>query len=239
MSTDVDGIFPQKKLKRGAIDRKAKKAIGNVMDNKFLRTIGRSANYFTNPVWIAIAICTILFSCNSPYAPRPRGYYAVDLPKHAYQSFNEAGYPYRFEYPTYARVLKDSTFFENEPENPWWINIDFPDFNARFYISYKSLLSNDFSKLTNDAYNLTYKHSYKASFIDDSVLRTPKQISGVLFKVGGNAATATQFFLTDSNKHFLRGALYFDASPNEDSLKPFNDFLLQDLRQLINSFEWQ
>ena len=57
--------------------------------------------------------------------------------------------------------------------------------------------------------------------------------------MGGNAATASQFYLTDSVHHFLRGALYFDAAPNEDSLKPVNDFLLEDVRHMINSFKWK
>lgn len=93
--------------------------------------------------------------------------------------------------------------------------------------------------MVNDAYNLTYKHSLKASFIDDSLFRTPNNVTGVMFKVGGDAATASQFYLTDSIHHFLRGALYFDAPPNEDSLKPSNDFIVEDLRHMINTFEWK
>jgi gliding motility-associated lipoprotein GldD len=181
----------------------------------------------------------VFVSCNSGFTPKPRGYYKINFPEHRYQSFEQAGYPYRFEYPVYGNIIKDTSFFEDKPENPWWINIDFPGFNGRIYISYKDLEKNDFRKMVNDAYNLTYKHSYKASSIDDSVIHTPNNISGVMFKVGGNAATATQFYLTDSVHHFLRGALYFDAAPNEDSLKPVNDFLLEDVNHMINSFKWK
>ena len=184
-------------------------------------------------------VCMLVVACNSNFTPKPRGYFKTSFPLHQYQVFNEPGYPYQFEYPVYAAVLKDSTFFETKAENPWWINIDFPQFNSRIYISYKELPKNDFSKMVNDAYNLTYKHSYKASFIDDSSFHTPNNVTGVLFKVGGNAATASQFFLTDSIHHFLRGALYFDAPPNEDSLKPVNDFMLTDLKHLINTFQWK
>ena len=93
--------------------------------------------------------------------------------------------------------------------------------------------------MVNDAYNLTYKHTYKASYIEDSAIATPNNVHGIMFKVGGDAATATQFFLTDTTKHFLRGALYFDATPNEDSLRPVNDFLQQDLQHIINTFKWK
>ena len=180
----------------------------------------------------------ILISCNSDYTPKPRGYFKISFPEHEYQSFDQSGFPYTFEYPKYAEVVRDTTFFEAKPENPYWINIDIPRFRARIYISYKQV-SNDFDKLRNDAYKMTFKHTYKATSIEDSLMRTPNGIQGVYFKVGGNAATATQFYLSDSVKHFLRGALYFDATPNEDSLKIVNDFLEVDLHHLINSLRWK
>jgi len=193
-------------------------------------------NILITAVLISI-ICAV--ACNSTYTPKRRGYFRIDFPKHAYQVFDQPGYPYTFEYPTYANIVKDTTFFEAQPENPYWINIDFPRFNGRIYISYKEIGKNDLTKLINDAYNMTYKHSTKATEIVDSPMHTPTGISGVFFSVGGNAATAKQFFVTDSVKHFLRGALYFDASPNEDSLGVVNDFLQVDMKHLINTFRWK
>lgn len=64
-------------------------------------------------------------------------------------------------------------------------------------------------------------------------------VSGIFFTVGGDVATANQFFLTDSSHHFLRGALYFDATPNADSLGIVNKFLIADVKHLINSFKWK
>ena len=61
----------------------------------------------------------------------------------------------------------------------------------------------------------------------------------MFFKVSGEVATANQFFLTDSTKHFLRGALYFNVAPNQDSLMPVNAFLIEDVRHLINTFQWK
>jgi gliding motility-associated lipoprotein GldD len=169
-------------------------------------------------------IALLVISCNSEFTPKRRGYYRIDFPKHEYQVFDQPGYPYSFEYPVYATVVKDSTFFEANPENPYWINIEIPRFNGKVYISYKNVAGADFMKLVNDAYKMTYKHSSKATEITDSAMRTPNGVHGVFFNVGGNAATAKQFFLSDSTRHFLRGALYFDATPNEDSLSVVNDF---------------
>lgn len=201
---------------------------------------------------------TIIYSCNNTYTPRPRGFFKIDFPKHTYQVFDKAGYPYRFEYPSYANIVQDSTFFEDQPENPYWINIEFPQFHGKIYISYieiggksrfkirdakgnyiDSLGVNTFDNLIKSSYALTYKHSYKASSIDDSVFTTANKVEGVYFKIGGNAATANQFLATDSVKHFLRGALYFDATPNADSLNIVNNFLQQDMKHLINSLTWK
>ena len=178
-------------------------------------------------------------SCNSTFVPKPKGYFKIDFPQKQYQLFSQPGYPYTFEYPIYANIVKDSMFLGGAAENPWWININFPRFNGRIYVSYKEIGKNKLDKLINDAYTLTNKHSSKAYSIEDSLIFTPNGVHGIFFKVGGDVATANQFFLTDSTRHFLRGALYFDATPNEDSLAIVNKFLIEDMRHLINTFKWK
>ncbi len=178
-------------------------------------------------------------ACNSDYTPKRKGYFRIDFPLHEYKLFDAPGYPYTFEYPVYAEVLKDSTFFGDEAENPYWINIDFPRFNGKIYISYKEVGKTDFAQLVNDAFKMTYKHTSKASEISDSLMRTPMGLTGMFFHVGGNAATSKQFYITDSVKHFLRGALYFNATPNEDSLGVVNDFVQEDMKHLINTLRWK
>ncbi|HWB24091.1 MAG TPA: hypothetical protein VG738_01370 [Chitinophagaceae bacterium] len=183
------------------------------------------------------ALC--FWCCNSTYTPKPTGYFKISFPPKQYQVFDKPGYPYTFEYPVYATVEKDSTFFDTTAENPWWINIDFPRFNGKIYVSYKIIGPNKLNKLLNDTYNLTNKHSVRADYIGDSLIETPNGVHGTFFNVEGDVATANQFFLTDSTRNFLRGALYFDATPNQDSLKPVNDFLVQDMKHLINTFKWK
>ena len=170
---------------------------------------------------------------------------------------NDSSLPYTFEYPVYAKVVQDTTYFDNNPENAYWRNIDFPQFHGKVFLSYKiiggkalykikkgslykdSLVTNIFDKMVADAFTLTNKNDVIANSIKDSLIQTPNGVSGVFFKVGGNAATAKQFFLTDSVKHFLRGALYFDVTPNADSLKPVQDFLQVDLEHIISTFKWK
>lgn len=210
--------------------------------------------------WMAAAVVAsiVIMACNSTYTSKKRGYFNVKFPERKYVLFNEADVPYSFEYPTYATIVKDSTYFDSTPENPYWRNIDFPQFNARIFLSYKIIGGratykiklpngtyrdssgiNYFDRMVNDAFNLTNKNESVASSIKDSLFTTKNDVTGIFFRVGGNAATARQFFMSDSTKHFIRGALYFDTTPNADSLKPVQDFLQVDIDHLINTFKWK
>ncbi len=178
-------------------------------------------------------------ACNSDPRPRPKGYFQIDFPEKKYILFDEPGFPYTFEYPVYGKVVRDTTFFDEKPENPFWINLDFPDFGGRIYISYKTIGSNKFETLVEDAFKMTSKHSLKATSIDEIPVKGGPGVTGFVFDVGGNAATGKQFFVTDSTKHFLRGALYFDATPNYDSIKPVDQFLYKDMQHLIETLKWR
>jgi gliding motility-associated lipoprotein GldD len=188
-----------------------------------------------------LIIVVVLASCNSEYHPetKKKGYFRIEFPEKKYQVFEQPGYPYTFEYPVYANVVKDSTFFQDRAED-YWINIDVPRLGGRIYISYKKIGKHNFDSLVNDGFKMAYKqHTEVSTGIDDSVMTTPNGVEGIYYSLKGNTATANQFFLTDSTKHFLRGALYFDAAPNEDSLRIVNDFLKKDLFRLINTLKWK
>ena len=206
---------------------------------------------------LLLSACCLLFSCNSTYTSKKKGYYRIDFPERKYVTFKQEGFPYTFEYPAYAAVIKDSTYFDSNPENPYWINIDFPQFGGRIFLSYKivggkavyklkqangtyrdSAGINVFDNMVSDAFSLTNKNQAITTAIKDSLMHTPNGVTGIFFKVGGNAATAKQFFLSDTIKNFIRGALYFDVTPNADSLKPVQDFLQADIEHMINTFSW-
>jgi gliding motility-associated lipoprotein GldD len=194
---------------------------------------------FKKSILYTLFFCIATIACKEKPVNKPKGYFKIDLPQHQYQVFNQEGYPYSFEYPIYAKVIKDTSFFGEATENPWWINIDFPTMRGKIYCSYKEIGKYKLDSLLRHSFRLSDAHSSKASSKDDSLISTNNNAHGMLFELGGNVATANQFFLTDSTKHFFRGALYFDASPNEDSLKIVNDFLLQDMRHLISTLKWK
>ena len=204
----------------------------------------------------SLIFCVLFFflaACNSHYTPKPKGYFKIDFPAHEYREFSRPGFPYQFEYPVYGVISRDSSSNDTSPDDPYWINLDFPNFNARLYLSYKTIggvsifkvktgqgykdstAINTFENLKNEAYVMANKHTIKASSIEDSAFVTPNGVAGIFFYIGGNAATSSQFFVTDSTKHFFRGSLYFNAVPNEDSLKPVNQFLEEDIRRMVNT----
>lgn len=200
----------------------------------------------------------LVAACNSNYTSKKTGYFNIDLPQKKYILFNEPGIPYSFEYPVYASIVKDSTYFDANPENDYWRNIDFKNLNAKIFLSYKAVGGkalykikqpngsykdstgvNRYDKMINDAFNLTNKNDDVATSKKDSLFTTANKVSGLLFKLGGNAATQRQFFMTDTTKNFIRGALYFYASPNADSVKPVVDFIQKDIDHLITTFRWK
>jgi len=189
-----------------------------------------------------ILLCLAFASCSpDTYTPKPAGYYLLDMPKRTgYQTFDKPDYPYSFEYPNFAIIEKDTVFFGQKPENPYWINILIPSLNATIYISYKEISAKQtLAKLLEDAHELSYFHTKKANYIDNPSFNNGHGVSGVLYEVGGDAASAYQFIATDSVKHFIRGALYFNVSPNADSLKPANDFLEADIKNLLYTMRWK
>ncbi len=188
-------------------------------------------------LWLSV---NLLVSCEYSYTPKKKGYPRVVLPEHEYQEFDMPGFPYSFEYPSYAEIIRDTVFFDEPTENPFWINIDYPSLGGRIYLSYKYVNAKyPIARLVNDAFDMTYKHAVRADAIMDRKFQDPeKNKYAVFYNVKGNAATAHQFYVTDSVRHFLRGALYFDVTPNADSLRIVNDFLQEDMQHLIETLEW-
>jgi gliding motility-associated lipoprotein GldD len=191
----------------------------------------------------AFCLCAlfVLFSCRpTVYAPKPRGYAQIDTPQHAYQVFDKPGFPYSFEYPTYGEIVQDSVMSGLRPDNPYWVTIQFPKVGGTFYLSYKKIdAEHPLDRLLSDAHEMSYFHTKRADYINAPVFHNSQGVHGVIYQVGGNAASAYQFFATDSVQHFLRGSMYFDVTPNADSLKPLIDFLHTDMERLIGTLRWK
>jgi gliding motility-associated lipoprotein GldD len=190
--------------------------------------------------FILVLFVTLGFTaCNSRFTPKETGYPAVSFPKKVYLAGAVTGLPYAFDIPSYAVVDKKVSSMGLDQSKDGWMNLQFPALNATLYISYNAVQKDQLDVLVRDAYNFANNHSNKASFIEDSAFENPIGLQGVFFHLGGDVASPYQFFITDSSRHFFRAALYFDTTPNADSLAPVIDFLYQDLKQLVNTFHWK
>tara|TARA_B110000908_G_C10235489_1_gene443065 strand:- start:1246 stop:1854 length:609 start_codon:yes stop_codon:yes gene_type:complete len=182
-----------------------------------------------------------LSSCEKVfYTPKPIAYPRIQFPeKGKFEKYKDRGCPYSFEYPTYAKIVQQKNKFTNEVESCWF-NVSFEDFNATIYMSYKEIgLDITLEKVLEDAHKLTYAHSKKADFIDEALIKNKQGVKGQLSEVGGNVATNIQFYLSDLEKHYIRGSLYFQTSPNIDSVQPIVDFIKKDMTHIFETFKWK
>lgn len=184
-------------------------------------------------VIVIIAFVAFQTGCKKKYMPKPRGYFRIDLPEKQYKKYtSDCGYS--FDCPVYATIHTDSS----KNAEPCWANMDFEKIGGRIHISYKNVEGN-ISQILEDSRKLAYKHTIKADAIHEQVFLKPeKNVYGIVYEIDGNAASSVQFFVTDSIKHYLRGALYFNAEPNKDSLAPVIKFIKEDIKVIIESFEW-
>lgn len=182
-------------------------------------------------------ISSLLFSCggsDDTLVPKPRAYYRIAFPEKKYVMY-DSSCPFKFEIPVYATIEDD----KNYRAEPCWLNLNFPRFNATLHLSYK-VVNNNIDQYMEDTYTLASKHQIKASGIEEQlVVKDSDEVYGLIYEIKGNAASAYQFYLTDSIHHFVRGALYFNVAPNIDSIAPVLDFVEKDLQQLISSFKWK
>jgi gliding motility-associated lipoprotein GldD len=189
---------------------------------------------------IVLPILAILLfaacSGNHDFSPKPRGYYRIIFPEKAYKPYT-SNCPFTFQYPKYAVIEPD----KNPDAKPCWLNMQFPQFNGTLHLSYEHIRSQkEFNELVEDAHKLTFKHTIKATSIDQGAIYYPdRKVYGIYYTIDGNAASSLQFFLTDSAKNYIRGALYFNSEPRLDSIQPVLTFVKKDVDLMIKSFRWK
>ena len=167
----------------------------------------------------------LLLGCNSNYTPKPKGYVKFDFPEKEYEKLKN-DYPFGFEFPIYSRLKRQ--------DNSYFINLDFAHQNAVLYMSYFSL-DNNLEEHLKQSERLAYKHNVIADRITEQLyINDSLNVYGILYDYEGETAVASQFYLTDSLKHFFRGSLYFNTGV-KDSILPVNNILKYDVKHLIET----
>ncbi len=187
-----------------------------------------------------LAILGIFFSScihkQDVYTPKPMGYFRINIPEHSYKQIDTI-IPFTFEQSKLANLS-----IQKRPDGAYWIDIDYPDFNASFKCTYFPMHHADsLRELILKEERMVKFHYQKADDVEYSIIKdADDHLWGQLYDIAGKeVATPFQFWMTDSASHFLRATLYFNFTPNNDSLKPVIDFLREDAMHLIGTFAWK
>jgi gliding motility-associated lipoprotein GldD len=170
------------------------------------------------------------------YFPKPKGYNRIELPPHEYRMLPDS-MPYRFEVSVHAVIKPDKSFIAE----PYWIHVYYPNMDADIQITYKPIRNLDSLMYGYyfDSYKLTSQHQVKAYSIEESVIELPNGNFASVTELEGEVPSQYQFHVSDSSKHFLRGALYFKTATKNDSLRPVINYLKEDIRHMLFTLQWK
>lgn len=190
---------------------------------------------------LLLSLIVLLCSCrHKDYVPKPQAYLRIDLPAaqyHCITSIDNFALPFSFEMNNQATVtLKKRT------TRDVWVDINYPRWNGVIFLSHKNIHGiNDLRGQTDTSARLLESHYQFASGVDEGNYDNPdKRVFGTTYHLRGNKVASTyQFWVTDSIHHFLRGALYLNQTPNNDSLAPILDYIQSDIDHLIETLAWK
>ncbi|MDR3218266.1 MAG: hypothetical protein LBU22_04675 [Dysgonamonadaceae bacterium] len=187
-----------------------------------------------NKILFIFPIFIFLCACSGNYTPKPRAYFYIDLPQPVYHSFEGCSrFTFDISNHAYVKEIRDSLGTK-------WFNIEYPHYNVGIYCSYFPIDKEKLAAQAEQSENLAYFHIIKANGIDEYEFNRPeKKVYGRVYEIKGNVASPVQFVLTDSVRSFFRGALYFDNSPNIDSISPVLAYINQDIHIILESFQWK
>ena len=187
-------------------------------------------------LWICLAVLAAACSDGNE-TPKPQAYLRIDMPPHAYSVCDTMALPFTFELSNLAEVQ----WKKNLPRDKWF-TIAYPKYKGYVFMTYKAMNGvRDLRAQIDTSYKFVEGHFSFSSGIDENkFVDREHRLSGTTYHLKGqNVASTYQFWVSDSNRHFIRGALYIDCTPNNDSLAPVLDYLQEDINHLIESIRWR
>ena len=179
---------------------------------------------------VALLLLFGMVACKKAVVTKPSAMLRLEYPEASYVLESLDGCPYHFDVNANATIIR---------KNNCWINIDYPSMNATIYLTYQPV-KNNIDSLLRDAQKLTYDHSIKAqSIIEQMRVDADNKVYGMFYSIDGDAASQSQFYVTDSLNHLVVGSLYFNAIPNYDSIYPAVVYLQNDIRHIMETIKWE
>ncbi len=175
-----------------------------------------------------LILLLIVVGCNNDYIlPKPKAFLFKQFKNQEYYNFDsKCGFSFivnkysiidsnECNLKIYNPYLKSTIFFTK-------VNID----------NNIMLIQKDFDKKLKE-------NSKNAFYVKSSeYVNSNKKIYAKYFTFSGDTPSNIQFFITDSISKYITGSLFFESKPNYDSLLPSIEFTNNEIRKLIQSFNW-
>jgi len=187
---------------------------------------------------LLLTLFFLLVSCvkkQEEPVPKPKGYFRLSTPEVAYQH-HDSVLPFSFDYSKNATLS-----FQKKEKNVYWVDIYYPSLSAIFKITCFPVANNLHQFMWNEEEQVMFHVERRMTDdIQYSLVKDPKErVFGRLYELEGkHVATPFKFWLTDSLQYFVKGALYFDFEPNNDSLAPIIDYLKNDALYMVETWKW-
>lgn len=186
---------------------------------------------------LLVLMVILCLSCGEDAVPKPKGLLRLDYPTPVYKE-TDLDLPFTFEMNTLAQPLKKIK--EDDKNKTFGINVNYPSLKGTIFLTYIQVTEKNLIPLIRDSQNLTQEHTQKADAIEGDLYENKTHnVYGMFYEIGGNAASQSQFYVTDSLNHFLNGSLYFYTKPNYDSILPAADYLKKDIRHIMETLKWK
>lgn len=177
-----------------------------------------------------VLLFTFCLGCKDDVLPKPKAMLRLQYESGAYNT-TDLTCSYEFEQNTLS-IIKEAKDCS--------LVLDYPIMKGSIYITYKKVDNANLRTLLTDAQKLSYEHVAKAdNIVEQPYINDQDKVYGMFYEVTGNAASQSQFYVTDSINHFVTGSLYFYAKPNYDSIYPAAIYLQNDIRKIMESLEWK
>ncbi len=181
-----------------------------------------------NKLFILLLLAATFMSCSEDPIPKPKGYLNLSYAATNYQKIMPVC-GYSFEISEESKISYDKRC---------WAAIEYPNLKASVLLTYRPV-TNNLKEMLLEAEKMTFEHTAMADAIHSvDYVDEERKVYATIYNVEGNAASNIQFKATDSNKHVLRGALYFNRKPNYDSIQPAVRYLEKDIIRLVETLEW-
>ena len=175
----------------------------------------------------SLILLFVIISCDSSILPKQKGYFAPNFTYPSYKVIESCNHSFKINNSTKI-ILNNNCNYE----------IDYDELKAKIYMT-NITLENNIDYVISKFDEKVFNNSEFADQILTSEFSNPyKDVFSKVYFFVGEAPSNIQFFITDSTQNFLSASLLFDSKPNYDSLLPYIHYIRNDIKKIIESFDW-